>query len=131
VTDVPGAGRLLLDTHVLLWWLRGTADLSDDLRERIDTELEVYVSSVSVWELSIKKASGKLTLPEDLTDWIERSGLSDLPISLVHTDLAGRLPPIHRDPFDRMLIAQALTEKLTLVTRDGLIRKYDVSTIEA
>ncbi len=131
MTDVPGAGRLLLDTHVLLWWLRGTADLSDDLRERIDTELEVYVSSVSVWELSIKKASGKLTLPEDLTDWIERSGLSDLPISLVHTDLAGRLPPIHRDPFDRMLIAQALTEKLTLVTRDGLIRKYDVSTIEA
>jgi len=131
VTDVPGAGRLLLDTHVLLWWLRGTADLSDDLRERIDTELEVYVSSVSVWELSIKKASGKLTLPEDLTDWIERSGLSDLPISLVHTDLAGRLPPIHRDPVDRMLIAQTLTEKLTLVTRDGLIRKYDVSTIEA
>ncbi len=131
MTDVPGAARLLLDTHVLLWWLRGTADLSDDLKGRIDTELEVCVSSVSVWELSIKKAAGKLRLPEDLTDWIERSGLSDLPISLMHADVAGRLPPIHRDPFDRMLIAQALTEKLTLVTRDGLIHKYDVPILKA
>lgn len=86
---------------------------------------------MSVWELSIKKASGELKLPEDLTDWIERSGLSDLPIRLRHADLAGRLPAIHRDPFDRMLIAQALVEKLTLVTRDGLIQRYDVPIIEA
>src|SRR6266487_853972 len=96
VTDVPGASRLLLDTHVLLWWLRGSADLSDDVKERIDTELEVYVSSVSVWELSIKKASGKLRLPDDLVEWIERGGLSDLPVRLRHADLAGRLPLIHR-----------------------------------
>ncbi|MFI7068447.1 type II toxin-antitoxin system VapC family toxin [Kribbella sp. NPDC050124] len=131
MTDVPGAGRLLLDTHVLLWWLRDTADLSDDLKERIDTEFEVYVSSVSVWELSIKKASGKLKLPVDLSGWIRRSGLSELPISLTHAELAGGLPRIHRDPFDRMLIAQALAERLTLVTRDGLIRQYDVPILKA
>jgi PIN domain nuclease of toxin-antitoxin system len=131
VTDVPGASRLLLDTHVLLWWLRDTDDLSDDLKERIDTEFEVYVSSVSVWELGIKKASGKLKLPADLSGWIRRSGLSELPISLAHAELAGDLPRIHRDPFDRMLIAQALAERLTLVTRDGLIPQYDVPILKA
>jgi PIN domain nuclease of toxin-antitoxin system len=131
VSDVPGASRLLLDTHVLLWWLRGSADLSDDVKERINTELEVYVSSVSVWELSIKKASGKLELPDNLGEWIERGGLSELPVYLRHAEIAGRLPMIHRDPFDRMLIAQALVERLTLVTRDGLIHQYDVPTMKA
>ena len=130
MTDVTGAARLLLDTHVLLWWLRGT-ELSDDLRNRIDTELDVYVSPASIWEMSIKKATGKLNVPDDLIEWIERSGLSDLPIRNAHADLAGRLPPIHRDPFDRMLIAQAMAEKLTLVTRDCLIQQYDVPTIKA
>ncbi len=131
MSDPVGAGRLLLDTHVLLWWLVGSPELSSELRETIDTELEVYVSSASVWELSIKKASGKLTLPDDLTDWIRRGGLSELPITLQHGDLAGRLPLIHRDPFDRMLVAQALAERLTLVTHDRLIQKYDVQILEA
>jgi PIN domain nuclease of toxin-antitoxin system len=123
--------RLLLDTHVLLWWLEDSPELSDDLKDQIDTELEVYVSAATIWELSIKSAAGKLKLPDDLTGWIERSGLSDLPIRMAHADLAGRLPAIHRDPFDRMLIAQALVEKLTLVTRDGLIHRYDVPLIKA
>ncbi|GAA1581019.1 type II toxin-antitoxin system VapC family toxin [Kribbella hippodromi] len=122
---------MLLDTHVLLWWLVGSPELSGELKEKIDTELEVYVSSASEWELSIKKASGKLTLPDDLVDWIRRGGLSELPITMQHADLAGQLPLIHRDPFDRMLIAQALAEKLTLVTRDGFIRQYEVPTIVA
>jgi PIN domain nuclease of toxin-antitoxin system len=131
VSEPAGAGRLLLDTHVLLWWLVGSPELSDGLKETIDTELEVYVSSASVWELSIKKASGKLKLPDDLIDWIRRGGLSELPITMQHADLAGRLPLIHRDPFDRMLVAQALAERLTLVTRDGLVQKYDVPILEA
>ena len=129
--ETPGASRLLLDTHVLIWWLEASPELSDQLRERINTELDVYVSSASVWKLSIKKASGKIDLPENLLDWIERGGLSELPIRMVHCDFAGRLPAIHRDPFDRMLVAQALVEKLTLVTRDRFIRKYDVPILEA
>ena len=122
---------LLLDTHVLLWWLEDSPELSDDLKNQIDTELDVYVSAATVWELSIKSATGKLKLPDDLTGLIERSGLSDLPIRMTHADLAGRLPAIHRDPFDRMLVAQALVEKLTIVTRDGLIHQYEAPTIKA
>ncbi|MGW6200649.1 type II toxin-antitoxin system VapC family toxin [Kribbella sp. NPDC055110] len=131
MTESPGASRLLLDTHVLIWWLEASPELSDPLRKRINTDLHVYVSSVSVWELSIKKAAGKINLPENLLDWIERAGVSELPIRMAHGDLAGRLPAIHRDPFDRMLVAQALVEKLTLVTRDRFIQKYDVPVLEA
>ncbi|MFC6162834.1 type II toxin-antitoxin system VapC family toxin [Kribbella jiaozuonensis] len=131
MTELSGTARLLLDTHVLIWWLQASPELSDDLRNRIDTELDVYVSAASVWELSIKQAAGKIKLPDDLREWIERGGLSELPISMAHADVAGRLPPIHRDPFDRMLVAQALVERLTLVTRDGLIQRYDVPILEA
>ncbi|GAA1668894.1 type II toxin-antitoxin system VapC family toxin [Kribbella yunnanensis] len=131
MTDAPGVARLLLDTHVLVWWLQGSPELSEELRERIDTELEVYVSAASVWELSIKMALGTLPAPDDLLVWVQRSGLSELPISLEHGDVASRLPPIHRDPFDRVLIAQTLVERLTLVTRDGLIQQYDVPVLRA
>lgn len=127
----PGTARLLLDTHVLLWWAQDSDDLSDDLKERIDTELEVYVSAATLWELSIKAAAGKIELPGDLADWVERSGLRALSIDTTHAVLAGLLPMIHRDPFDRMLIAQAVAEKLTLVTRDRFIHRYDVRVLEA
>lgn len=127
----PGAARLLLDTHVLLWWLLDAGDLSDDLKDRIDTEFEVYVSAATRWELSIKAAAGKIDLPEELGDVVEDSGLSELPIRTSHAELAGQLPAIHRDPFDRMLVAQALVERLTLVTRDRFIQKYDVPILEA
>jgi PIN domain nuclease of toxin-antitoxin system len=131
MTETPGASRLLLDTHVLVWWLEASPELSDQLRDRINTELDVYVSPVSVWELAIKKSSGKIKLPENLLGWIERGGLSELPIRMAHAELSGRLPAIHRDPFDRMLVAQALVEKLTLVTRDRFIQKYAVPVLEA
>ena len=131
MTELPGAARLLLDTRVLIWWLQASPELSEDLRVRIDTELDVYVSAATVWELSIKQAAGKINLPDNLLEWIERGGLSALPISMAHADLAERLPAIHRDPFDRMLVAQALVEKLTLVTRDGLIQRYDVPILKA
>lgn len=127
----PGTTRLLLDTHVLLWWAQDSDDLSDDLKERIDTELEVYVSAATLWELSIKAAAGKIELPGELADWVEQSGLRALPIDTTHAVLAGLLPMIHRDPFDRMLVAQAMAERLTLLTRDRFIQKYDVQVLEA
>lgn len=125
------SARLLLDTHVLLWWLEDSPELSEDLKDRIDSELEVHVSAATVWELSIKTALGKLEIPDVLTELLEQSGLSELPIRFHHAERAGRLPPVHRDPFDRMLIAQALTERLTLVTRNELIHKYDVPILKA
>ena len=124
-------GRLLLDTHVLLWWLADSPELSDDLKDQIDTELEVYVSVATIWEISIKSAAGKLIIPAALPDVIENSGVSELPIRSRHAYQAGRLPLLHRDPFDRMLIAQALTEKLILVTRDQAIHGYDVPVLKA
>lgn len=124
----PG-GRLLLDTHVLLWWLAGDPSLPDEVGERIDTELDVFVSPASIWEIEIKKAIGKLKAPSDLVDVIEESGVSELPIRYRHAELAGRLPPVHRDPFDRLLVAQAMSERLTLVSRDADIRRYDVPVL--
>ncbi|MEV0789454.1 type II toxin-antitoxin system VapC family toxin [Kribbella sp. NPDC050459] len=131
MSSAPGTARLLLDTHVLLWWAQDADELSDELKERIDTELEVYVSAATLWELSIKAAAGKIDLPDDLSDWVERSGLRALPIDMAHAAVAGLLPMIHRDPFDRMLVAQAVAERLTLVTRDRFIQKYDVPVLAA
>ncbi|ADB31483.1 PilT protein domain protein [Kribbella flavida DSM 17836] len=124
-------GRLLLDTHVLLWWLADGPELSGELKDRIDTELEVYVSAATVWELSIKAAAGKVTVPEDFSEVVLDGGVGELPIRLVHAQEAGALPLLHRDPFDRMLVAQARIEGLTLVTRDSAIHAYDVPVLAA
>jgi PIN domain nuclease of toxin-antitoxin system len=94
----------------------------------IDTELDVFVSAATLWEVSIKTSLGKLG-PVDLPERILASGLRELPITAMHAIAAGRLPGIHRDPFDRMLIAQAKMEGLTLLTRDEQIAKYDVSLL--
>jgi PIN domain nuclease of toxin-antitoxin system len=116
--------RLLLDTHVVLWWLGDDSTLGDDVKETIDTEVDVFVSAATIWEVSIKQALGKLR-PADLPERILASGLRELAVTVKHGITAGRLPPIHRDPFDRMLIAQASDEGLTLATRDANIAKYD------
>jgi PIN domain nuclease of toxin-antitoxin system len=122
---------LLLDTHVVLWWLTDDPTLSDDIKARLDHEPDVYVSAATIWEVAIKQAAGKLLGPSGLPERIRDSGFAPLPIGFEHAIAAGCLPLIHRDPFDRMLIAQAQCENLTLVTRDPLCQKYDVAVLPA
>jgi PIN domain nuclease of toxin-antitoxin system len=121
---------LLLDTHVVLWWLADDPSLSDEIKTRLDHEPDVYVSAATVWEVATKQAIGKLE-PADLPERIRGSGFRELPIGSEHAIAAGRLPLIHRDPFDRMLVAQARCEDLTLVTRDSRCRQYDVAVLPA
>ncbi len=121
--------RLLLDTHVALWWLNGDPALSDELVDILAHEPQVYLSPVTVWEIAIKQAIGKLEGPPDLPEQLQRSGFIELPVEHRHALAAGRLPMIHRDPFDRMLLAQAQCEGLQLATRDPWCHKYDVDTL--
>jgi PIN domain nuclease of toxin-antitoxin system len=120
---------LLLDTHVVLWWLADDPTLPDDIKDRLDHEPDVFVSAVTVWEVAIKQSIGKLPEPANLPDAIRASGFRELPIAFAHAAAAGRLPMIHRDPFDRVLVAQASCEKLTLVTRDPRCQQYDVPVL--
>lgn len=121
--------RLLLDTHVLLWHILGLPDLKPAARALvIDPDHEVYVSAASVWEVAIKQGAGKLKVPEDFVEQIERHELEILPILAEHGWRAGLLPPHHRDPFDRMLVAQAQLDDLTVLTRDRKLAAYDVAT---
>jgi PIN domain nuclease of toxin-antitoxin system len=122
---------LLLDTHVVLWWLTDDPTLSDDIKTRLDHDPDVYVSAATVWEVTIKQAAGKLTEPADLPERIRGSGFANLAISSEHAIAAGRLPLIHRDPFDRMLVAQAQCEDFTLVTRAPQCQKYEVAVLPA
>jgi PIN domain nuclease of toxin-antitoxin system len=119
--------RLLVDTHALLWWLTDDRGLSAAARAAIaDPANEPLVSTASVWEIAIKRSLGKLTAPEDLPDVIFDGGFAWLPISAQHAWQVGRLPMHHRDPFDRMLVAQALTERLPVVTADAHFGEYGV-----
>ncbi|MGY6555692.1 MAG: type II toxin-antitoxin system VapC family toxin [Wenzhouxiangella sp.] len=119
----------LLDTHALLWWLADSPALPDSARERIaNPDHDVYVSAVTAWEIAIKRELGKLRAPFELAGMIKEEGFSELPISLQHGENAGRLPPIHRDPFDRMLVAQAATHNMIILTRDESIARYGIKT---
>jgi len=124
--------RLLLDTHVLLWWLADDQKLGINARDMISNgNNEIYVSAASSWEISIKKRNGKLTAPDNIESIVEQERFVKLPISLTHGELAGQLPDHHKDPFDRMLIAQARTEKLTILTADDKIQRYDAAVMMA
>jgi PIN domain nuclease of toxin-antitoxin system len=120
---------LLLDTHVVLWGLAGDPALSDDFLDRLRHDPDIYLSPATVWEIAIKQTAGKLTGPADLAERVRDMGFRELPITSAHAILAGRLPMHHRDPFDRMLVAQAPVEGLTLATRDVEVHRYDVDTL--
>jgi PIN domain nuclease of toxin-antitoxin system len=116
--------RILLDTHLLLWAVADPRKLPPGARNRIDAA-EVYVSAVSIWEVSIKAALGKLSAdPAELLAEIEPAGFTLLPVSGEHAAAVARLPAVHTDPFDRMLVAQAKTEPLLLLTNDSILAGY-------
>ena len=123
---------LLLDTQALLWCLVAPQRLRRDARRRIESPSEtVYVSAVSAWEIELKRALGKLKAPDDLEDQMKDKRFAELPIQLRHVRALSTLPDLHRDPFDRMLVAQAQTERLVLVTSDDQVLAYPVTTLRA
>ena len=116
--------RILLDTHLFLWAVSAPSKLSAAARKQIDTA-EVFVSAASIWEISIKSALGKLDAdPDELLAGVEPAGFSMLPISGEHAAKVAKLPPIHKDPFDRLLVAQAFVEPMILLTNDDTLRDY-------
>jgi PIN domain nuclease of toxin-antitoxin system len=122
---------VLLDTHVLLWVFEDSPRLGSGARDRIRDSTAVYVSAASTWELAIKAAIGKIELPNDFDDAIDRSGLRDLPVTRRHT-LATDLTALpHKDPFDAVLVAQARVERLTLLTADSKLLKAVPDAVDA
>jgi PIN domain nuclease of toxin-antitoxin system len=123
--------NLLLDTHAIIWALNEPASLAHGARRRIeDLSNRVFVSSVSTWEMAIKAGTGKLVLPPALDAWLParlaEARMTELPVQIKHTLAVQQLPPHHNDPFDRLLLAQALVEGLTLVSRDPTIARYGI-----
>ena len=124
--------RILLDTHALIWWLNGDNKLGVNAIKYISQpENDIYVSAATIWEMSIKQQMGKLLAPDDIESKIKQSGFSELPISLFHGQQAGRLALHHKDPFDRMLIAQAQAEGLEILTKDENFPAYGIRLINA
>jgi PIN domain nuclease of toxin-antitoxin system len=117
--------RLLLDTHLLLWWLEASPSLSAQAGEMIrDPENTVFVSAISLWEIWLKQSLGKLRLPVDFTERLTAEAFESLPLIAAHTRQVGLLPWHHRDPFDRMLVAQAQVENLVLLTANQALAAY-------
>ena len=124
--------RLLLDSHVVVWWAAFPEKLQENTREAIRSpDNDVLLSAASVWELGLKMARKKLTLPEDYAARLLTAGFEELPVTVGHASRAMKLPPLHGDPFDRLLIAQALEAGLVLVTNDRAIASYDVPRMDA
>jgi PIN domain nuclease of toxin-antitoxin system len=123
---------LLLDAHAVLWWLGDDPGLSRAAREAIaDPVSDVLVSAATVWEIGIKRQLGKLEAPDDLVAAIEASGFDGLPVTLADADRASRLAAHHRDPFDRVLIAQATRLRALIVSRDSAFGPYGVDVLPA
>jgi PIN domain nuclease of toxin-antitoxin system len=122
---------LLLDTHVLLWWLTKDVQLRKAARTAITDAAVVYVSAASAWEMAIKAATGKLRVPGDLERQISSHQFLELPVTIAHGVAAARLLRHHGDPFDRMLVAQASLESLVLLTNDEKLAAYGVPVMIA
>jgi PIN domain nuclease of toxin-antitoxin system len=122
--------KLLLDTHILIWYLADNSKLPSTIRNLIrEPQHQVFVSVATVWEITIKKALGKLTSPDNLLEVLVACRFEVLPITIFHALQVGTLPRHHDDPFDRMLIAQSVLEGLTLVTADSKIPAYGISIL--
>ncbi len=121
--------RLLLDTHVVLWWRGNDPRLTLTAREAIAAASLVFVSAASAWEIAVKSALGRLRLPHSFADGVAQSGFIELPVSFQHADAVELLPQHHADPFDRMLLAQAKVERLVLVTHDKRFEPYGQAVI--
>jgi len=122
--------NLLVDTHIILWWLEDSDSLPATARTVLgDGNHLCLVSSATVWEISIKSSLGKLEIAETYLDELAREGFRELPVSWRHAHAVAGLPHLHRDPFDRILVAQALVENLTVVTADPNIKKYDIPVL--
>ena len=124
----------IIDTHVLIWDLKEDyiGNLSDNVKEILATEKNICVSIASLWEIAIKNNLGQLDINGtiyDIEEFCEENEIAILPIKASHLEIYRHLPVIHRDPFDRMIISQALSEKMTVITKDSKIPKYDVDVI--
>ncbi|HUG65952.1 MAG TPA: type II toxin-antitoxin system VapC family toxin [Gaiellaceae bacterium] len=124
--------RLLLDTHALIWALESPSTLRTEARKAVESARNpVLVSAVSAWEFGVKLSIGKLRAPSNLAEQMRQKKFTALPVSIEHGLRVGELPLHHKDPFDRLLVAQAQLEGLTIVTRDPRIALYDVETLAA
>jgi PIN domain nuclease of toxin-antitoxin system len=121
--------KLLLDTNALIWANSGHPRISGPARTALEYAHVVYVSVVSAWEIAIKQSRGKLRLPESIEEGMRKSSFSPLPATFAHAEAFARLPIHHGDPFDRMLIAQAQVEGLTIITGDRAFEPYDVKLL--
>ena len=125
---------MLLDTHIFLWWLFDDARLPVKIRKYIqDIENSIYVSAASAWEISTKFRLGKLpeasSVAEDVPKWVKKAGFQALSVTLEHAQLAGSWDVSHRDPFDRMLAAQAKLEKMPLASIDSAMQKFSIKIV--
>ena len=123
---------ILIDTHTLIWFMFDDSQLSETALSKIKTEDNVYVSVASLWEIAIKQSLGKLNISnsiQDITDKCKEADILILPLEPKHLDHIKELPDIHKDPFDRLIVSQAATEGMTLITKDSIIPQYDVKTL--
>ena len=125
--------RLLVDTHAFLWFVSGDSKLSRTARRALEAaNVQLHLSAASVWEIAIKSSLGRLTLPAPVTQYVAdkaKAGLHVLPVDWAHAAAVEHLPFHHRDPFDRLLVAQAQAERLPVVTRDRIFRQYGITVI--